>query len=457
MFICIGFAVSAFGAVKMPSIFSDNMMFQRDMPAPVWGTAEPNADILVEFGGKKVSTKAEISGKWRVVLPKMKADKTPKEMTVFENSMPAKKIKNILVGEVWVASGQSNMEWSPNNGIMNQKEEIKAANYPHIRFFSLEKQGSHTLQDNCRGCWEPCTPEVMQKRSAVAYFFGRHLHQELNVPVGLIVSAWGGTPAEVWIPKDSLPETPEAKKIAASRKEPHWPVEAGTLYNSMIHPLQPYRIAGAIWYQGESNRDYPQSYARLIEILISSWRKGFEQKFPFYLVQIAPHNYKSKNNGPALIREAQEQVTRHIPRTGLVVTNDVGEYGNIHPKNKQAVGLRLGNLALGEHYGVLKKEYQSPILKQAMIEGEKIILTFEHAKEGLICPEKNIKGLSIAGEDGKFVEAKARIKGNRLEVSAREIKSPIAVRYCFDDTTVGNLFNKQGLPMAPFQTTILPQ
>ncbi len=445
--------------LSLPALFSDHIVLQQQDSVPIWGWGEAGRTIHVVgswLPTDTLSTKVDLTGRWTGKL-KTTSYGGPYTLQIFTQGRTWDKIvlQDVMLGEVWLCSGQSNMEWSPNNGIVNQKEEIKAANYPHIRFFSLEKQGSLTLQDDCQGRWEPCTPEVMQKRSAVAYFFGRHLHQELNVPVGLIVSAWGGTPAEVWIPKDSLPETAETKKIAESRKHPSWPVEAGTLYNSMIHPLLPYRIAGTIWYQGESNRDYPQSYTRLMETLISSWRKGFEQEFPFYLVQIAPHNYKSKNNGPALIREAQEQVARRVPHTGLVVTNDVGEYGNIHPKNKQAVGLRLGNFALGEHYGVLKKGYQSPVLKQAMVEGKKIILTFEHAEEGLTCPEKNIKGLYVAGEDGKFVEAKARIKGNRLEVSAREIKSPVAVRYCFDDATVGNLFNIQGLPMAPFQTTIL--
>lgn len=447
--------------LSMPSLFSDHIVLQQEDSVSIWGWGEAGKTIQVVGSWSPTDTlsiRADPSGRW---IGKLKTTRHggPYTLEVFTKGRTWDKIvlQDVMLGEVWLCSGQSNMEWSPNNGLVNQKEEIKTANYPNLRFFSLAKQGSHTLQDNCRGCWEPCTPEVMRKRSAVAYFFGRHLHRELNVPIGLIVSAWGGTPAEVWIPKDSLPDTAETRKIAASRKYQSWPVETGTLYNSMIHPLLPYRIAGAIWYQGESNRDFPQSYARLMETLISSWRKGFGHEFPFYLVQIAPHNYKSKNNGPALIREAQEQVTRRVPHTGLVVTNDIGEYADIHPKNKQAVGLRLGNLALGEHYGTLKEEYQSPALKQATKEGKKIILTFEHTEEGLTCPDKNIRGVYVAGEDGKFVEAKARIKRNRLEVSAREIKSPVTVRYCFDDATVGNLFNKQGLPMTPFQTTILPQ
>ena len=222
----------------------------------------------------------------------------------------------------------------------------------------------------------------------------------------------------------------------------------------MIYPLLPYRIAGAIWYQGESNRDDPRPYFGLMKSLIACWRKDFGKEFPFYQVQIAPFNYQSTNNGPALVREAQEQIVHEVPHTGIVITNDVGEYGNIHPARKQEVGSRLGNLALGEHYGLLEKGYQSPFLEQATVVKGKAVLTFSHAEEGLVCADKVVKGLQIAGKDKNFVEAKARIKGNRLEVYASNVKEPTEVRYCFDDATVGNLFNKHGLPVAPFRVEI---
>ena len=222
----------------------------------------------------------------------------------------------------------------------------------------------------------------------------------------------------------------------------------------MIYPLLPYRIAGAIWYQGESNRDDPKPYFGLMKSLIACWRKDFGKEFPFYQVQIAPFKYGDYFGNSALIREAQEQVVREVPHTGLVITNDVGEYRNIHPTRKQEVGIRLGNLALGEHYGLLEKGYQSPFLEQAPVEKGKVILTFSHAEEGLVCKDKTVKGLQIAGKDKNFVEAKARIKGNRLEVYAPKVKEPAEVRYCFDDSTVGNLFNKHGLPMAPFRVEI---
>ena len=444
--------------VSLPALFTDHIVLQQQDSVPIWGWGQASTTVRIIGSWSSqdtVSVVVDDSGRWK---GKIKTGRYggPYTLHVFSGNNEREKIvlNDVMIGEVWLCSGQSNMEWTPANGIANQSAEIAAADYPQIRFFSLDKRGSQTLQEDCHAKWEVCTPEVMRKRSAVAYFFGRHLHQKLDVPVGLIVSAWGGTAAEVWIPEDAVPDTPEERNVIASRKCPWWPVEPGTLYNSMIYPLLPYRIAGAIWYQGESNRDDPKPYFGLMKSLIACWRKDFGKEFPFYQVQIAPFNYQSTNNGPALVREAQEQIVHEVPHTGIVITNDVGEYGNIHPARKQEVGSRLGNLALGEHYGLLEKGYQSPFLEQATVVKGKAVLTFSHAEEGLVCADKVVKGLQIAGKDKNFVEAKARIKGNRLEVYASNVKEPTEVRYCFDDATVGNLFNKHGLPVAPFRVEI---
>ena len=444
--------------ISLPELFSDHIVLQQQDSVPVWGWGEAGSTVRIVGSWASqdtVVTRVADDGHWKAKIKTTRYG-GPYTLRFFQRGYENEGItlEDVMLGEVWLCSGQSNMEWSSANGITNQAEEIGSANYPQIRFLSLPKQGSGTLQDDCPARWELCSPDVMRRRSAVAYFFGRHLTQQLKVPVGLIVSAWGGTAAEVWIPQERVPRTPETEAVMKSRKCPWWPTEPGRLYNSMIHPLLPYRIAGAIWYQGESNRDYPQNYTELMKELITSWRTGFEKDFPFYLVQIAPHNYKSRDNGPALVREAQEQVTHEVPRTGMVVTNDVGDYGNIHPARKQEVGIRLANLALGDTYGrKTEKGYQSPVLESMEIHKNKALLHFRHAEDGLVCRGKAPEGLQIAGEDGVFVTAKARIvQENCLEVYSSKVKQPVAVRYCFDDATVGNLFNGSGLPVAPFRT-----
>lgn len=442
--------------ISLPAIFADHMVLQQQTKAPIWGWGQAGTTVKIVgswMPKDTISTAVDDCGHWAAKIPTIQSG-GPHTLEVFSNHIKDNKIeiKDVMLGEVWLCSGQSNMEWSPNNGIHHQQEEISAAQNPQIRFFSLSKQGSQSMQEDCRAQWESCTPEVMQQRSAVAYFFGRHLQQNLQVPVGLIISAWGGTPAEVWTPKEVVCSNQKIANALLDKKYPWWPVAPGVLYNSMIHPLMPYNIAGAIWYQGESNRENSTSYALLMEKLIESWRKGFDKNIPFYMVQIAPYSYQSTDNGPALVREAQELVMRKVSNTGLVIISDVGDPHNIHPARKQEVGIRLGNMALGKQYQTVSSEYQSPFFEQMILKKGKAILTFSHAKNGLVCAGKILKGLLIAGNDGIFVEANAEIKGNQLIVYSPRIKDPVAVRYCFDDATIGNLFNKEGLPVAPFRT-----
>ena len=440
--------------ISLPSLFSDHIVLQQQDSVPVWGWGEAGTTVCAVGSWASqdtISAVVDDAGRWSLKL-KTEVYGGPYTLHFFQAGFEEEGITlvDVMLGEVWLCSGQSNMEFSPANGIANQAEEIGAANYSNLRFFSIEKRGSQSLQDDCKATWECCSPDVMQRRSAVAYFFGRHLYENLKIPIGLIVSAWGGSAAEVWIPKSSLPKMVDFPRIQQERKCPWWPVEPGTLYNSMIHPLLPYRIAGAIWYQGESNRDDPQSYFNLMKTLITSWRKGFQQDFPFYLVQIAPFNYQSKNNGPALIREAQAEIARQIPYTGLVVTNDVGDFNNIHPARKQEVGIRLANLALGDKYGRKEIPFESPCFEAMEIQKAKIRIRFS---QPIVCKEKVINGFQIADEQGHFVQAHARIIGDDvIEVWAKAIKHPMAVRYCFDDATVGNLQGTNSLPVEPFRT-----
>jgi len=430
------------------------MVLQQQSNVAIWGWGEASATVcLIGSWNPKdtVRTQVDAIGHWQAKINTVRHG-GPYTLRIYTHGREQQGItlNDVWLGEVWVCSGQSNMEWTPANGIENREAEVEAARFTQIRYFSLPKRGSDYLQEDCEGKWEPCTPAVMRKRSAVAYYFGRRIHQTLDVPVGLIVSAWGGTPAEVWVPEDSIRNDPQLAAVTHEHV-PWWPVKAGKLYNGMVHPLLPYGIAGAIWYQGESNRDTPDTYARTLRTLINSWRSGFEKDIPFYMVQIAPFNYNDPTNGPARIREAQEQVWRTTPHTGLVVTNDVGNPNNIHPAKKKEVGERLAGLALGKTYGVIKEEVESPFLETAVAHKQKVELTFCHAANGLVCSGKKIKGFRIAGEDGRFVEAKARINGSRLTLEAPGVKYPRTVTYCFDDATAGNLFNKEGLPLAPFR------
>lgn len=444
---------SAWAKVTLPAVFTDNMVLQRNSNVPVWGwgVASEKLKIVGSWASQDtIKTEVGSDGRWRTELPTGKAG-GPYTLQIIGSSTQV--LHDVMLGEVWLCSGQSNMEWQPYKGIVDKEQEIAAANYPDIRFFTAKQRGALHPQDNCEGQWEVCSPEVMEQTSAVAYFFGRQLHKDLQVPIGLIVSAWGGTPAEVWTPQEVIEQDPALESNKPQKTFPWWPIESGRLYNQMIHPIMPYRIAGTIWYQGESNQDRYSTYDAVMKGLINSWRKGFETEFPFYFVQIAPHTYNAPNNTPALLREQQEKTAREMPGTAMVVISDlVNDVRNIHPIDKQHVGLRLANMALAKNYGVDLKGYQSPTFASITIEKDKAIIHFNHAEEGIKCSQKKIVGVKIAGESGEWMEATAKIAGNTLVASAPKLKHPTKVTYCFDEATIGNLFNNEGLPIAPFRT-----
>lgn len=439
--------------ISLPAVFTDYMVLQQNSEVPVWGWANASSKIKVTGSWAPKDTATTVVGSdgyWQVSLKTAPAG-GPYTLNIQGNG--SRELKDVMLGEVWLCSGQSNMEWTPDSNIDNKDAEIAAADYPNIRFFHISRRGAADPQNNCEASWETCTPQRMRRTSAVAYFFGRDLQKTLNVPIGLIVSAWGGTPAEVWTPKEAVLSDEKIRTAMPAKTYPWWPVEPGVLYNQMIHPIIPYCLAGAIWYQGESNRDHAASYAALLKTMIDSWRTGFKKDFPFYLVQIAPHTYQATDNGPALVRESQEWISRTVPGTGMVVVSDlVSDVRNIHPTDKQHVGQRLANLALGKTYHRLQGGYESPVFKKMTVNKNKATLTFLHAENGLVCKNKQITGLQVAGEDGVFVEGKAEIKDNVLIVSSPRIKLPVSVYYCFDDATIGNLYNKEGLPVAPFRT-----
>ncbi|WP_316794527.1 sialate O-acetylesterase [Pedobacter frigoris] len=444
-------ALSLSASIRLPNVLGSNMVLQQQSTTKLWGWAGPSEKIKVttSWDGKTIETSADGNATWQLNVETPKAGGPYTILFEGENKIV---LENILIGEVWMCSGQSNMEWSYNNGIKSIKEDFSQLEKLNIRLLKVEKSTSKTPQDNSMGNWTTCDSNTIKAFSAVGYYFGKKLNQDLNVPIGLISSNWGGTPAEVWTPVDLVENNAVFKEASTKNKPtPWWPVASGYAYNAMIAPIVNYNIAGAIWYQGESNRDAPSSYAELMNTMISAWRKNWNKDFPFYYVQIAPYKYERPYIG-ALVREAQTK-NLSIPKTGMVVVSDlVSDTLNIHPTNKRDVGLRLANLALAETYDIKKEGYKSPVFRSFAVKGSTVTVDFDYAESGLMQKGEQPKEIFIAGADQIFRPATVKIKGNQIIVSSKEVKVPAAVRYQFSNAGIGNLFSKTGLPVAPFRT-----
>ena len=439
--------------LKLPAVFGDNMVLQQGQLVPLWGLAEKGAEVTVTLAGQSVSAKADEQGKWKVALAKLTTG-GPHDLTIKSGS-ESRTIKNILVGEVWVCSGQSNMEMGV--GIAKDaKKEIEAANYPKIRLFTVEKKNVPAPADDCKGHWAECSPATLGKDgwggfSASAYYFGRELHKQLNVPIGLIHTSWGGTPAELWTSAKALEAEPKLKGVRGSG-----------LYNGMIAPLIPFAVRGAIWYQGEANVGRALQYQTLLPTMIKNWRTDWAQgDFPFYIVQIAPFHYNRPGKDGKIdprnlercaeLWEAQLLTHKSVSNTGLVVTTDIGELKDIHPHNKQEVGRRLALWALAKTYG-REVAFSGPIYKSSSVEGDKVRLAFDYADGIKSSDGKPLTFFTIAGEDQKFVPAEAKIDGSTVAVSAKEVAKPVAVRFGWREDATPNLVNAAGLPASPFRT-----
>jgi sialate O-acetylesterase len=483
--------------VELPAVIGDNMVLQRHQRVPIWGTADAGEKITVTFAGQQVSTTTRPDGRWIARLTALVAG-GPYEMTIAGKNIIT--LRNVLVGEVWACSGQSNMAFSVQAS-NNAQEEIAAADYPMLRLLTVPRVPASEPVSDIEAEWVVCSPQTVPGFSAVGYFFGRELHKELGVPIGLINTSWGGTPAESWTTRPTLEEDPdfapiverwnqarenypeqkkkheealakwkeEVEKAKAEGKPPprqpgpplfeRKQYEPGSLYNGMIAPLIPYAIRGAIWYQGESNAGRAYQYRELFAAMIRDWRREWGQgAFPFLFVQLA--NFMAREAEPAEsawaeLREAQS-MTLSLPKSGQAVIIDIGEADDIHPKNKQDVGRRLALNALAIAYG-RDIVYSGPVYRSMEIEGDRIRLHFDHVGGGLMAKGGgSLKGFAIAGEDRKFVWADANIEGDLVVVHSDGVPNPAAVRYAWANNPECNLYNEEGLPASPFRTDSWP-
>lgn len=442
--------------VKPNPLFTAGAVLQQGQSVPIWGTADEGEKVSVEIAGQTASTTTK-DGMWRVDLKALKAG-GPHKMTIKGSNTV--EIDNILVGEVWVCSGQSNMEWK-FQATDSAKEDQPKANYPKIRMFTVKKTTSPTPVSEVTGSWVVCAPETVNGFSAVGYYFARSLYEELEIPIGMISTSWGGTPAQAWTSVEGFEGHKElegyanqAKKFATDfaakpPEKPLGPNGASALYNGMIAPVVPYGIKGFIWYQGESNAGKSKEYQTLFPAMIADWRAKWKQtELPFFFVQIAP--FKGQ---PPEIREAQFLTLAKSKNTAMAVTTDVGNTNDIHPRQKKPVGERLALAARALVYGE-KVEYSGPLYKSMEADGDEAVVSFDHVGGGLVAKGGELKGFTIAGTDKKFVPAKAVIKGDTVVVSAEGVSSPKAVRYGWDNVPDVNLFNKADLPASPFRTDV---
>ena len=449
---CLLVYTSAFATIRLPTVISSNMVLQQRSTAAIWGWGDPGEKLSVTTSWNKVTDSLTVpsDGRWKIKLPTTAAGGP---YTITLQGWNRIVLDNILLGEVWLCSGQSNMEWSSYNNNQQIIDELPKSTNNQIRLFHIARTTADYPQDNCEARWEICGPETLKGFSAVGYFFGKKLQRELNVPIGLIEAAWGGTHVESWTPAPVIAGDPVLQTAAARLPATIWgPHLPGVLYNAMIAPVTSFAIAGAIWYQGESNTGTAASYQATFTAMIEGWRNGFDRNFPFYYVQIAPYNYGNNNQG-ALLQEQQTR-TQSLPGTGMVVVTDlVDNVNDIHPQNKYDVGERLAGWALGATYSRQVAAYKNPVLKTATPEKNTIILSFDHAPNGLVTKEgKPATEFYIAGGDQVFLPADTRIEANRIIVSHKKIANPVAVRFGFSNTARPNLFSKEGLPVTPFRT-----
>ncbi len=488
--------------VTLPRVIGNNMVLQRDMEVPIWGWASASEEVTITLNTEDEGTESVFSttvvtdaaGNWQTKLTAMSAG-GPYVLRISGSNTV--ELTNILFGEVWVCSGQSNMQWSVSAS-KDSEAEIAAANYPNIRLFYVPRVPSGLLQNDVEADWSETTPETIANFSAVAYYFGRKLYKNLDVPIGLINTSWGGTRIEPWTPPAGFASVPTLESISKEIQEAHanyrqqlpekmkeieaWIAETREaletdarltqmpdnrhrlrhharptgLYNGMVHPLVPYAIRGALWYQGEANLRDGMLYHEKMKALINGWREVWGQgDFPFYFVQLAPFNYGGRDVTPFFLPQIWEAqtVTLSVPNTGMAVTTDIGNLRDIHPRNKQEVGRRLALWALAKTYGREDVTNSGPLYKSMVIEGNTVRLSFDYVGSGLMARDEGpLTWFEVAGEDKQFVEAKATIDGDTIVVSSDTVANPVAARFGWHQSAQPNFVNKEGLPASPFRT-----
>ena len=504
----LGFNLRA--ELKLPAIFGDHMVLQQNQSDPVWGWDAPGTKITVSFAGQNYSTVAGADGKWSVKLAPVPANATPQTLTVTGSTQ--RELQDVLIGEVWLCSGQSNMEMGVGM-VQDGAKEIAAANFPNIRLMMVPNLWRPQPEADMAGTWKICTPENIAAGgwsgfSAAGYFFGRELHRKLNVPVGLIDADWGGTRIESWTPPEGFAAVPAlsslnlAVQLGDPRSPAHkqkleqflgetekWLTSARTaltdsalvptmpaypqellpphdlqnstaLYNGMIHPVQPFGIRGAIWYQGEANNGEGMLYTEKMKALVGGWHQLWgEGDFPFYFVQIAPFNYGNNPEQLSELWEGQTAAAKEIPNAGMAVINDIGNLQDIHPKNKQEVGRRLALLALAQTYGQKDVVSSGPTFQSLSIEGGTLRVRFDHADGGLASRDgQSLNWFEIIdADDGGFVKAEARIDGASVVLSSPTVRHPAAMRFAWHQLAEPNLMNGAGLPAGAFRAGNIPK
>ncbi|WP_345953434.1 sialate O-acetylesterase [Mucilaginibacter sp. PAMB04168] len=467
-FLMVMGAIQSKAQVKLASLFTSNMVLQQQMDVPIWGWDTPGKAITIttSWNKKLYKAAADQTGKWKIKISTPAAG-GPYTITISNGQIT--KLDNVLIGEVWVLGGQSNMEM-PMKGFKGQpiiasNEVILKSKNNNVRLYTVPRSSVTEVQQNSKPSeWRVASPEFVSNFSATGYYFGRLLNDMLNVPVGLINCSYSGSFAEAWVDADVLKAFPTVKIPAKTDTIKQVSRTATTLYNGMLHPILGYGIKGAIWYQGESNYDNPDQYEKLFPALVARWRELWAQgDFPFYFAQIAPYDYaqlppynKGGKYNSAYLRDAQRKSQKTIPNSAMAVLMDIGEQASIHPAHKEPGGTRLAYLALGKTYGIKGFGFASPEYESINVKDTAAVIRFVNANNGLTSYSKPLTQFEIAGDDQKFYPAKAVINGSSVTVSAPQVKKPVAVRYAFRDFIVGELYGTDGLPVSSFRTDNWP-